>query len=201
MLTTDSPEFLRFGFKIEGDVQEVRDYLNTLTLPETGNKYVASDHIFEAIPLINKLGKQYFKEFQGGYTCGDNALLNCAEYHACPEINIAEDDVTLFLGTLNDIKDHKIDSSSFKELLLKKGEIILIYPGVLHFSPCRVGKKKFKVACLLERGTNLDLKEPSNDPTLWKVNKWLIAHQDSKQASMGAYIGIIGKNRNGSLAE
>ena len=203
MLTIHDPAFLRFGFPIDDvDTSEAIAYLNTLRLPETGNMYVASDKKFEKISLIKEIGNRFYAgNFEGGYCCGDNVLLNCGEYHDCPEINIAADDVTLFLATLSDIKDGKIDSSKFKEVHIKKGEAVLIYPGVLHFSPCKVGENKFRVAVILSKNTNLDLDEPSTDPLLWKKNKWLIAHEDSKQAKLGAYVGITGVNRRGSLAK
>lgn len=40
----------------------------------------------------------------------------------------------------------------------------------------------------------MDLTDHPTDKTLWKINKWLLAHKDSKQASLGAYIGIVGEN-------
>ena len=77
----------------------------------------------------------------------------------------------------------------------------MLYPGVLHFSPCRTSKEGFHVAVILSKGTNLDLKESHpEDPWLWKTNKWLLAHKDTVQASQGAYVGITGNNRYGSLA-
>ena len=36
--------------------------------------------------------------------------------------------------------------------------------------------------------------KPKFDDKLWKVNKWLYAHKDTKEASNGAYIGIVGEN-------
>ena len=203
MLTIHDPIFLRFGFPIDDvDTSEVVAYLNTLKLPETGNMYVASDEKFEDISLIKERGKRFYAgSFEGGYCCGDNVLLNCGEFHDCPEINIAANDATLFLASLSDIKDGKIDSSKFVEVLVKKGEAVLIYPGTLHFSPCKVGEDKFRVAVILSKGTNLDLEEPTTDPCLWKKNKWLIAHEESKQAKLGAYVGITGVNRRGSLAK
>ena len=202
MLSIYDKKFLKYGIPLKIDSTRIVKYLKTIELPKEGNSYVASDEKFESIPEIKELGEKYYKgNFEAGYCNGHNALLNCGEYHGCPEINIAAEDATLFLATQEDIVDGKIDSSKFEEVLLKKGEAILLNPFVLHFSPCRVGKDGFHVAVILSKGTNLDLLEKSDDPLLWKVNKWLLAHKESKQASLGAYIGITGENRHGSLAD
>lgn len=201
MLSIYDKEFLKYGIPIKINSTPIVDYLNTLKLPDEGNIYVASDEVFEKIPEIKELGEKYYKgNFEAGYCNGHNILLNCGEYHDCPEINIAANDVTLFLATQDDVVDGKIESNKFVEVLIKKGEAIVLHPYILHFSPCRVGKDGFHVAVILSKYTNLDLTEKSSDPLLWKRNKWLIAHKDTKQASLGAYVGIIGENRHGSLA-
>ena len=151
MLDIHDRAFLKYGFPLNNlDTDETIDYLNMLAIPETGNMYVASDKKFEEIGLIKELGEKYYGgNFEGGYCCGDNVLLNCGEFHDCPEINIASEDVTLFLATLSDIKDGKIGADCFEEVLIKKGEIVLIYPGILHFSPCKASENKFRVAVIL----------------------------------------------------
>lgn len=40
----------------------------------------------------------------------------------------------------------------------------------------------------------MDLESIPKDNALWKINKWLFAHEDSSQAKNGAYIGIEGEN-------
>ncbi|MEG1926134.1 MAG: DUF4867 family protein [Ruthenibacterium sp.] len=53
---------------------------------------------------------------------------------------------------------------------------------------------------MLPKGTNeakpalAQLNE--EDKTLWKCNKWLIAHKDSTEAAQGAVVGITGENIN-----
>ena len=201
MLRIHDKGFRKYGLPLEVDATEAIEYLKKLELPPEGNIYRASDPAFERIPLIQSLGATFFGgPFQAGYVNGRNAYLNCAEYHDCPEINIAAEDATLFLATLDQIKDGKIDSSSFEEVLLKKGDVVLIYPSVLHFSPCLTSPDGFHVAVILSKGTNLDLTEKPDSPLYWKKNKWLLAHPESKQARDGAYVGIVGENRRGGLA-
>lgn len=203
MLTIHDRGFLRFGRVIDIDSEEIVNYLSKIKAPETGNSYIASDPEFEKLTTVKALKEQYFGslDMQAGYCNGNNQFLNCEEYHGCIEINVAADDCTLFLGTLDDIKDEKLDSSVLEEVFVKKGEAFFIYPGTLHFSPCVVHGTPFHMAVLLAKGTNLPLESKDSDSKLFKKNKWLIAHKDAVQASNGAYVGIIGENRRASLAK
>lgn len=51
---------------------------------------------------------------------------------------------------------------------------------------------------MLPAGTNMDKADISvqteEDRLLWAVNKWLIAHPESKEADQGAAIGLYGTN-------
>ena len=49
MLTLSDEGFKKYGKKIDIDVEEIVSYLDNLTLPLQGNKYVASDEKFEEL--------------------------------------------------------------------------------------------------------------------------------------------------------
>ena len=202
MLTLSDEGFKKYGKKIDIDVDEIVSYLDNLTLPLQGNKYVASDEKFEELNSVKLIEEKYFPSspMQGGYVIGHNILLNATEYHDSIEINVASEDVTLFLGTQDMIKDGIIDSSSLEEVYVKKNEAFMLHKQILHFSPCATSKNGFKVAVFLPKGTNTPLFKKSDDPLYFMNNKWLIAHKDSPQAQKGAYIGIKGENRKGTLS-
>lgn len=202
MLTLSDEGFKKYGKKIDIDVDEIVSFLDNLTLPLQGNKYVASDEKFEELNSVKLIEEKYFPSspMQGGYVIGHNILLNATEYHDSIEINVASEDVTLFLGTQDIIKDGIIDSSSLEEVYVKKNEAFMLYKQILHFSPCATSKNGFKVAVFLPKGTNTPLFKKSDDPLYFMNNKWLIAHKDSPQAQKGAYIGIKGENRKGTLS-
>lgn len=202
MLTLSDEGFKKYGKKIDIDVDEIVSFLDNLTLPLQGNKYVASDEKFEELNSVKLIEEKYFPSspMQGGYVIGHNILLNATEYHDSIEINVASEDVTLFLGTQDMIKDGIIDSSSLEEVYVKKNEAFMLHKQILHFSPCATSKNGFKVAVFLPKGTNTPLLKESDDSLYFMNNKWLIAHKDSPQAQKGAYIGIKGENRKGTLS-
>ena len=202
MLTLSDEGFKKYGKKLDIDVDEIVSYLDNLVLPLQGNKYVASDEKFEELNSVKSIKDKYFSStpMQGGYVIGHNILLNATEYHDSIEINVASEDVTLFLGTQDMIKDGIIDSSSLEEVYVKKNEAFMLHKQILHFSPCATSKNGFKVAVFLPKGTNTPLFKKSDDPLYFMNNKWLIAHKDSPQAQKGAYIGIKGENRKGTLS-
>lgn len=192
----DSPSFVPYGKLLKGDFSDVVAYLQEKTpLPEKGNLYVRDEEALSHVPSVSRIKEEAFPnaDMECGYCNGFNTKLNCLESHACPEVDVAADDLVLLLATPMDIEDGKISSSKVKAFRLKKGQAVLLYPFIFHFSPCRQGES-FRCGIFLTQGTNADLKEPSADPRLWKVNKWLYAHPESNQAKLGAYLGIEGDN-------
>ncbi|MCI2068620.1 MAG: DUF4867 family protein [Bacilli bacterium] len=196
MKTPRSNSFKEYGILLEGDFQEIVEYLekNSL-LPEQGNIYVADDPEFGKLASSLAIKEKYFVgEMQAGYCNGQNELLNCLEYHGCPEVDIAATDLVLLLASQKDVVNKEIQTEKVVPFFLKKGEGVLLYPGTFHFSPCKQEKGGFRSAVFLSKGTNAPLKEVSLDPSYFKVNKWLFAHKEAKQASLGAYIGLKGEN-------
>ncbi|MGN1295671.1 MAG: DUF4867 family protein [Bacilli bacterium] len=200
MLNLSDESFSKYGKKLDIDVSEIISYLNNIELPLEGNVYVASDEKFEGLKEVKYIQEKFFPSIpmQAGYVVGHNILLNATEYHDSIEINVASEDVTLFLGTQDIIKDGVVKSTDLEEVYIKKNEAFVLNKKILHFSPCATSKNGFRVAVLLPKGTNTPLAEKSNDSLYFMNNKWLIAHKESPQAQKGAYVGIIGENRKGT---
>jgi len=177
-------------------------YLNTLDIPEEGNRYVAHDELFESSlcdvsPYNDVYGNM---PIQFGYVNGQNLHLNALEYHKSSEINIAVSPMILFLGHSNDIHDNTIDSGVLEAFFIPKNTVFEIKPGVLHFSPCKVEEKGFRCGVILPKHTNVEFINAKNkgsleDKLLFKTNKWLLSHADNKTLiDKGAYPGITGLN-------
>ena len=196
MITTKDDEFRKFGIKVDVDSKEILKFLKDKTpMPKEGNIYVPNDDEFLKLDIVQKLGKEFFdEEIQAGYCNGNNSKLNCLEWHNCPEINVATEDIVLLLATQNELDNFTIDFKDVSYVLIKKGEVIMIYPKVLHFSPCKTTPKGFKMMVILTKGTNTPIEGIKEDRLLFQNNKWLIAHKDAPQAKNGAFIGIKGEN-------
>jgi hypothetical protein len=190
-------EFERYGKVLDIDTDEIVDYLqNKAQMPEENNLYVRDDIRMKNLKGIQEIHESVYGlgDIEVGYCNGYNSKLNCMEYHTCPEVDIAADDQVLLLATQNDIQDGILYSKDVKAFRLKKGQAVLLYPYTLHFSPCKLNDNGFRCAIILTDKTNMDLVEKVEDVKLWKVNKWLLAHKDTKQATLGAYVGIVGDN-------
>ncbi len=190
-------EFQKYGKVLSLDTSQIVTYLQKeAEMPSEKNIYVRDDMLMHSLTGIKEIQEEVYGNgpMEVGYCNGYNSLLNCLEYHACPEVDIAGDDLVLLLATQEDVHYGKINSKDIKAFLLKKGEAVLLYPYIFHFSPCKLSLKGFHCAILLSDGTNKDLETKPKDPKLWKENKWLFCHKDSAQAKIGAYIGIEGEN-------
>ena len=197
MLSVTSKEFSKYGYVLEGDFSEVTSFLiSSSPMPKENNLYQRDDEEFKKLPSIKVIQEKVYGlgAIEAGYCNGYNTKLNCLEYHTCPEVDIAATDLVLLLSAQDDIKNGQIDSKDVMAFYIKKGTAVVLYPYTLHFSPCRVNDAGFKCAIILTEGTNRDLTSRPNDPKLWRENKWLLAHKESSQAKLGAYIGIVGEN-------
>lgn len=197
MKSINDLEFLEYGKVLNIDSTEIVDYLlNKAKMPLKNNIYVPHEDDFYNLNSVKIIENKYFGQLllQAGYCNGFNTKLNCMEFHATHEINVAATDLALILGKYSDIKDGKVNVNDLKIFKMKKGDAILVYPGTLHFSPCRLSDDGFKMAVFLHKGTNLPLINETDDKMLWQVNKWLLAHPNTAQAQNGAYVGIVGEN-------
>ena len=170
-------------------------------IPESGNRYVASEPSLESLDAIHTIGKTVFggMPIQAGFCNGRGFMLNAEEYHKCSEVNYSTTGLVLLLALPCDIRDRVLDAKDVKGFYLPPETLVEIYPRVLHFAPCRISENGFNCLVVLERGTNapldaVDTSAPGEQGLLWMQNKWLICHPDSPQAAKGAFVGIRGEN-------
>ncbi|MGN0246387.1 MAG: DUF4867 family protein [Lachnospiraceae bacterium] len=161
--------------------------------------YEPSAAELEHLPVFSELQTKTYGELpiQIGYCNGRNHLLNAFEYHRSSEINVGGTDAILILGLQKDItKEFTYDTLNAEAFFLPKGTAVEIYATTLHYAPCSVNGKQFKVAVVLPKGTNLPLEsvhEGWEDQLLSAKNKWLIGHPEGGLAE-GTYLGLVGKN-------
>lgn len=198
MTISSEEELKEYGYFLSLDTHEIISYLeNKSKFPKENNIYVRDDKDFHLVSGIEEIKEKVFgnADIEVGYCNGFNTKLNCLEYHVCPEVDIAGDDLILLLALQKDIdKNGLLDSKKVKAFKIKKGQAFVLYPYALHFSPCRLTDRGFKCAIVLTDKTNMDLESKPIDNKLFKVNKWLLAHKEAKQVSLGAYVGITGDN-------
>ena len=161
--------------------------------------YVPSVEELEVLPEAAEICKKGFGglPIQIGYCNGDNHKLNALEYHRSSEFDIAQTDLILLLGKLQDVTlEHYYDTDNIQAFFVPAGTVYEMYATTLHYAPCSVDGKTFKNIVILPKGTNADLeKKPQGaeeDPLLFAVNKWLIAHEEAKID--GAFNGLKGVN-------
>ena len=195
--------FRPYGRIIDGyDFSELISVLNNSTpCPDDGTVYVTSDKNLEKLDAMKFLTANVYGHMpiQIGYCNGHNTKLNALEYHRDSEINIAADDVILLLAKKEEVNDgYSLDTSKVKAFLVPAGTAVEVYATSLHYAPCQVEEKGFRVAIVLPKGTNEELSGKteiltSEDKLLTHVNKWLIAHPDGG-CPEGSFIGLTGKN-------
>lgn len=174
-------------------------------LPE-GVAYEPSVRILEDLPVMEEISATVYGEMpvQIGYCNGHNTLLNALEYHRDSEINVAATDAVLMLGLLQDVEeDFTYDTAKIEAFFVPAGTAVEVYATTLHYAPCGLDGKGFKVAIILPRGTNYPLKSnhakvvngkaPNEDALITAVNKWLIGHAEGG-LDEGAFLGLKGEN-------
>ena len=170
-------------------------------IPESGNRYVASEPSLEALDAVHAIGNTVFggMPIQAGFCNGRGFTLNAEEYHKCSEVNYSTTGLVLLLALPTDLRDRTLDAADVKGFYLPPETLVELYPRVLHFAPCRISEAGFNCLVVLERGTNapleaVDPSAPGEQGLLWMQNKWLVCHPDSPQAAKGAFVGIRGEN-------
>jgi len=182
--------------------EELDPYMNQQDIPKEGNVYVPSVTEMEETVIKEQIQSNFYGQLpiQIGYCNGVNSTLNGLEYHKCSEINYALTDIVLLLGKLQSIKNNQYDASDIEAFFIPKGTAVELYATTLHFAPCKISDKGFKVVVVLPEGTNQPLKKEivkrtEEDSLLFMTNKWLLAHPDRELLiSRGAYPGIKGEN-------
>ena len=196
--SVNDSEFKTYGRVITDlDTTEIVSAAEKITNPETGSVYTPSEENFEKLQIAAQIKDEFFGTLptQIGYCYGHNSLLNAAEWHFSSEINIAVTPLVLILGHVWEIVNGKIDSSSFKAFYLPKGAAVEVYATTLHFCPCETEKSGFGCVVGLPLDTNTPLDETSENPFLFRKNKWIIAQEENTSLiNRGVVSGITGTN-------
>jgi len=196
------PEFTLYGKVLTGyDTAPLLETLVKVTpLPEAV-EYIPSQPELETLSIARQISDNAYggMPIQLGWCNGHNTKLNCLEYHRNSELNCGADDFILLLAKIDDIIDGKLDTSKVKAFLSPAGVLVEVYATSLHYAPCsaKVGAG-FRVVVALPKGTNTAAPDltPLNeeDKRLTARNKWLLAHEESNEATQGAYVGLVGEN-------
>lgn len=195
---TSDKEFIPFGKVIKDiDAAQFIEAAKSVKNPENGSVYVPELDEFKSLKASKDVEINYFGEMptQAGYCYGYSNQLNAVEWHISSEVNVAITPMILFLGSVQDIVDRKIDSSKIKAFYVEKGEVLEVYATTLHFCPCQVEKTGFGSVVVLPRGTNTPLDGEYEDKLMFRKNKWLLAHVDNnKLIERGVIPGVTGEN-------
>lgn len=190
--------FSPFGRVIAGlDVSGIIKAAGEIRYPESGSAYLPSVAAFEALPIAAEIRDGFFGTLpaQIGYCWGHNRLLNATEWHFSSEVNVAVTPVVLILGHVWDVENNVIDASRFKAFYLPAGTAAEVYATSLHYTPCEVNKEGFGCVVALPLGTNTPLEKKTDNPLLFRKNKWLISHVENRSLiESGAVAGITGPN-------
>ena len=194
--------FRPYGKVLDGyDTTGLLEVMRSIDLPESGTAYRPGIESLEACAIFPQLQDRAYggMPIQLGMCWGRNTKLNCLEYHRDSEINIGTHDFILLLAKEDEINAGVLDTAKVKAFRVPAGVVVEVYATSLHYAPCHTNEADgFRVAVALPFGTNTDKPEivPRNaeDAMLWKRNKWLLAHPDSKEAKNGAYVGLSGVN-------
>ena len=196
--SVNDKEFAQFGRVLDLNTDEIIAVADKIEKPAEGSAYEPSRADFEALPIKEEIQARYFGmlDTQLGYCYGHSHQLNALEWHTCSEINIAVNDLILLLGDRRDIEDgNRYDSANVKAFRLCRGEAIEVYATTLHFCPIETDAIGFGCVVGLLRGTNTPLDKASSDPLLFRVNKWIFAHDENKGLiERGVVAGIYGEN-------
>ena len=190
-------EFRTYGRILDIDVSEVIKAAENIKMPDSGSSYIASVTEFEGTGFAEVVKNYCFGELhvQTGYCFGHSNKLNAVEWHKCSEVNAAVTDLILFLGELKDIENGRYNSENMKAFKVNKGEVIEVYSTTLHFCPIEVNRAGFGCVVCLVKGTNLPLDKPAAEKTLFRKNKWIMAHNENAELiSRGVCSGVYGPN-------
>ncbi len=203
LYTVTDPLFREYGAVVEGyDTGELLSVLEEKTpQSETGTEYVPEDAALMTLPIAREFRERAYggMPVQLGWCNGYNTRLNALEYHRDSEFNVGTEDFILLLAKRSDIEDGVLDTAKVKAFLCPKGVLVEIYSTTLHYAPCSTAPGKgFRVCVVLPKGTNLEKPEIEvksyEDSLLFASNKWLLAHSESSEASLGAVVALKGIN-------
>lgn len=203
MQTVMADAFRKYGRVLPLDLQAFCSCIGERKPVAQGQvEYEPSVPEFEQLPVFSRLRDEVFggMPVELGHCSGWNNKLNGLEYHRSSEVDMAATDLILLLGCQQDInwKNFTYDTAKVEAFLVPAGTAVELYATTLHFAPCSVSGKEFRMGVALPRGTNepLDvvLEKNGENQLLLQRNKWLLAHKDSGLDQDGAWIGLVGEN-------
>jgi hypothetical protein len=195
--------FRKYGRVLPLDLQDFSNCIGERKPVAQGQvEYEPSVPEFEQLPVFSRLRDEVFggMPVELGHCSGWNNKLNGLEYHRSSEVDMAATDLILLLGCQQDIdwKNFTYDTAKVEAFLVPAGTAVELYATTLHFAPCSVSGKEFRMGVALPRGTNepLDVvpEKTGENQLLLQRNKWLLAHKDSGLDQDGAWIGLVGEN-------
>lgn len=197
IIPTQDPAFTSYGRLITGiNLREIQSWAKTVSMPDEGNAYTASDPDLEALPAAQKIGQLVYggMPFQAGPCRGHNRVLNGIEYHSGSEVAVCIQPCVLFLGHIWEMDGNTYDGAKARAFYCEAGQIVQTWETTLHYTPCAV-EDTFFTACFLPRGTG-DTLPAVPVGILKKRNKWFIAHPDNTaKVTAGDYPGLLGEMR------
>lgn len=203
MQNVTADRFKKYGRVLELDMQEFTSCIKARPEVPAGQVvYVPSVAEFESLQIFKQLTQEVFggMPVELGHCSGWNNQLNGLEYHRSSEIDMAATDLILLLGSQQDIdwENFTYDTAKVEAFLVPAGTAVELYATTLHFAPCSVDGKEFRMGVALPKGTNEPLdfvpEKTGENKLLLQKNKWLLAHQESGLDKDGAWIGLIGEN-------
>ena len=201
LFSVTDPEFRRYGRVLAGDTAELEKALDSVAIPESGNRYEASLPVLEEVALMHDMKRVVFGDMpiEAGYCNGRGATMNAMEYHKCSEVNFSTTGAVLLLALPEQLDDGKLNSADIVGFYLPAGVLVEVFPLVLHYAPCRITEDGFRCLVILEKGTNealpsVNTAAEGEEKLLWMRNKWLTCHPDSSEKEKGAFAGIFGEN-------
>lgn len=198
IIRPDDTGFQRYGQLIgDSDWDEIIERTRRLIPADLDPAYIPGCPDLESPEVPGTLLSEVFgtEATQIGVCRGMNDRMNGMEWHDCPELITAVTPIVLILGHVEDMENGLWRSELAVLCFLDAGETVELFPGTLHFAPCRVDENPFLSIITLPKGVNEKLgKADVNDKMLWMKRKWLIVHSESPQSEAGAYTGIVGKN-------
>ncbi len=203
MQTVMADAFRKYGRVLPLDLQAFCSCIGERQPVAQGQvEYEPSVPEFEQLPVFSRLRDEVFggMPVELGHCSGWNNKLNGLEYHRSSEIDMAATDLILLLGCQQDIdwEHFTYDTAKVEAFLVPAGTAVELYATTLHFAPCSVSGKEFRMGVALPRGTNEPLdfvpEKTGENQLLLQRNKWLLAHKDSGLGEDGAWIGLVGEN-------
>ena len=203
MQTVMADAFRKYGRVLPLDLQDFSNCIGARKPVAQGQvEYEPSVPEFEQLPVFSRLRDEVFggMPVELGHCSGWNNKLNGLEYHRSSEIDMAATDLILLLGHQQDIdwEHFTYDTAKVETFLVPAGTAVELYATTLHFAPCSVSGKEFRMGVALPRGTNEPLdfvpEKTGENQLLLQRNKWLLAHKDSGLDKDGAWIGLVGEN-------